>query len=561
MRFSAFATALDDEVRGTVRPAMWLLSGAVACLLLIACANVANLLLVRGDARMREMAVRSAIGATTERLARQLLTESVLLALAGATLGLGLAAVGVRVLLALDPTSLPPLTPVRLDATVVIFTFVLAVVTTLVFGLVPALRTLRVNLVESLRDGSQQATAGGSRQRLRGALVVAEVTLAVVLVVGAGLMARSLGALGRVPLGFNPLGVLTMRVSLPASRYASPDSVVDFYRRLLTEVRGLHGVAAAGIVRALPLATTIGDYGLDIDGFEETAGRNAKGDWQIVSDGAFEAMGARLVRGRWFDATDRSDSQPVMVVNETMARTYWPDGRALGGQVRVGGDMTRPKAVVVGIVADERHNGVTAASKEKFFVPHSQWHIVTNGSLVRNAFIVVRTSGDPLAAAAPVRDVLRRMDARLPVAAVRTMDDVVATALATPRLTGFLLGTFAAIALALAVVGLYGVLSYVVARRTHEIGIRLAMGAPRSHVLTMVLRHGLTLAGGGIALGVVASFGVVRLLRGLLYDVQPTDPLTFIAAPLALLAVAALASLLPALRAVRVSPTLALRTD
>ncbi len=561
MRFSAFATALDDEVRGTVRPAMWLLSGAVACLLLIACANVANLLLVRGDARMREMAVRSAIGATTERLARQLLTESVLLALAGATLGLGLAAVGVRALLALDPTSLPPLTPVRLDATVVTFTFVLAVVTTLVFGLVPALRTLRVNLVESLRDGSQQATAGGSRQRLRGALVVAEVTLAVVLVVGAGLMARSLGALGRVPLGFNPRGVLTMRVSLPASRYASPDSVVDFYRRLLTEVRGLHDVAAAGIVRALPLATTIGDYGLDIDGFEETAGRSAKGDWQIVSDGAFEAMGARLVSGRWFDATDRSDSQPVMVVNETMARTYWPDGRALGGQVRVGGDMTRPKAVVVGIVADERHNGVTAASKEKFFVPHSQWHIVTNGSLVRNAFIVVRTSGDPLAAAAPVRDVLRRMDARLPVAAVRTMDDVVATALATPRLTGFLLGTFASIALALAVVGLYGVLSYVVARRTHEIGIRLAMGAPRSHVLTMVLRHGLTLAGGGIALGVVASFGVVRLLRGLLYDVQPTDPLTFIAAPLALLAVAALASLLPALRAVRVSPTLALRTD
>ncbi len=561
MRFSAFATALDDEVRGTVRPAMWLLSGAVACLLLIACANVANLLLVRGDARLREMAVRSAVGATTERLVRQLLTESVLLAVAGATLGLGLAAGGVQALLALDPTSLPPLTPVRLDATVVIFTFALAVVTTLVFGLVPALRTLRVNLVESLREGSQQATAGGSRQRLRGALVVAEVTLAVVLVVGAGLMVRSLGALGRVPLGFNPRGVLTMRVSLPASRYASPESVVDFYRRLLTEVRGLHDVSAAGIVRALPLATTIGDYGLDIDGFEEAPGRNAKGDWQIVSDGAFEAMGARLVNGRWFDAGDRSASQPVMVVNETMARTYWPDGRALGGQVRVGGDMTRPKAVVVGIVADERHNGVTAASKEKFFVPHSQWHVVTNGSLVRNAFIVVRTSGDPLATAAPVRDVLHRLDARLPVAAVRTMDDVVATALATPRLTGFLLGTFAAIALALAIVGLYGVLSYVVARRTHEIGIRLAMGAPRRHVLTMVLRHGLTLAGGGIALGVVASFAVVRLMRGVLYDVQPTDPLTFIVVPLALLAVAALASLLPALRAIRVSPTLALRTE
>jgi len=561
MRFSAFATSLDDEVRGAVRPAMWLLSSAVACLLLIACANVANLLLVRGDARLREMAVRSAIGATTERLVRQLLTESILLAVAGAALGLGLAAVGVRALLALDPTSLPPLTPVRLDGTVVVFTFALAVVTTLVFGLVPALRTLRVNLVESLREGSQQATASGSRQRLRGALVVAEVTLAVVLVIGAGLMVRSLGALGRVPLGFTPDHVLTLRVSLPASRYDSPEKVVDFYRRVLDDVRGMHGVTAAGVVRALPLATTIGDYGLDIDGFEEAPGRNAKGDWQIVSDGAFEAMGARLLDGRWFEPTDTSASQPVMVVNETMARTYWPEGRAIGGQVRVGGDMKRPTTVVVGIVADERHNGVTAAAKEKFFVPHSQWHVVTNGSLIRNAFIVVRTTGDPLAAAGPVREVLRRMDPNLPVSGVRTMDEVVATALATPRLTGFLLGAFAAIALALAVVGLYGVLSYVVARRTHEIGIRLAMGAPQSHVLTMVLRHGLTLASAGIALGLAASVAVARLMGGLLYDVQPTDPLTFIAVPLTLLTVAALASLLPALRAVRVSPTLALRME
>jgi len=561
MRFSAFATSLDDEVRGAVRPAMWLLSSAVACLLLIACANVANLLLVRGDARLREMAVRSAIGATTERLVRQLLTESILLAIAGAALGLGLAAVGVRTLLALDPTSLPPLTPVRLDGTVVVFTFALAVVTTLVFGLVPALRTLRINLVESLREGSQQATASGSGQRLRGALVVAEVTLAVVLVIGAGLMVRSLGALGRVPLGFNPDRVLTMRVSLPASRYDSPEKVVNFYRRVLDDTRALGGVSAAGVVRALPLATTIGDYGLDIDGFEESPGRNAKGDWQIVSDGAFEAMGSRLVSGRWFGPTDTTASQPVMVVNETMARAYWPDGRALGGQVRVGGDMARPKAVVVGIVADERHNGVTAAAKEKFFVPHSQWHVVTDGSLIRNAFIVVRTSGDPLAAAGPVREVLRRIDPTLPVSGVRTMDEVVATALATPRLTGFLLGAFAAIALALAVVGLYGVLSYVVARRTHEIGIRLAMGAPQSHVLAMVLRHGLTLASAGIALGLVASFGVARFMSGLLYDVQPTDPLTFIAVPLTLLTVAALASLRPALRAVRVSPTLALRME
>lgn len=386
-------------------------------------------------------------------------------------------------------------------------------------------------------------------------------SLAVVLAVGAGLMVRSLDALGRVPLGFNPEGVLTLRVSLPQARYDSPEKVVGFYRQLLDEVRGIPGVTAAGVVRALPLATTIGDYGLDIDGFEESPGRNAKGDWQIASDGAFEAMGTRLLRGRWFEPADTTGGQLVMVVNDTMARTYWPDGQAVGGQVRVGGDMTRPKALVVGIVADERHNGVTAAPKEKFYVPHSQWHVVTGGSLIRNAFIVVRTTGDPLSAAGPARAAIRRLDPGLPVASVRSMREVVATALATPRLTSFLLGTFAAIAMTLAVVGLYGVLSYVVARRTHEIGIRLAMGASRGHLLSMVLRHGLTLAATGIALGLAGATGGARLIQGQLYDVQAIDPLTFIAVPLALLAVAALASLMPALRAIRVSPTQALRME
>ena len=564
MRFSAFATSLDDEIRGTVRPAMWLLMGAVGCLLLIACANVANLLLVRGDARVREMAIRSAVGASTERLVRQLLTESLLLAVVGAALGLMLAAGAVRVLLALDPTSLPPLVPVRLDWIVVAFTVIVGVVVTLVFGLVPALRSLRINLVESLREGSQQATAGAGRQRVRGALVVAEVSLAVVLVIAAGLMARSLGALGRVPLGFDPAHALTLRLALPASRYDTPEKVVDFYRRLLEQVRGMNGVTAAGVVRALPLATSIGDWGLDIEGYVESPGQNAKGDWQIVSDGAFEAMGARLVRGRWFAPADTSSAQRVMVVNETMARTYWPNGAAVGGRVRVGGGMNRidvAPSVVVGIVADERHNGVTAAVKEKFYVPHSQWHVVTNGNLVRSAFVVVRTIGDPMSAAGPVREAIRGMDPALPVANVRAMTDVVATALATPRLTGFLLGAFAVIALALAVVGLYGVLSYLVARRSHEIGIRMAMGAERGHVLGMVLRHGVSLALAGVVVGLVCALGASRLMRGLLYEVGPANPVTFVAVPVFLLAVAALASLVPALRAVRVNPTVALRME
>ena len=560
MQFSAFAVPLDEEIRGGIRPAMWLLMGAVGFLLLIACANVANLLLVRGDARLREMAVRTAIGAAPDRLVRQLLTESVVLALMGALLGLGLAAIGLRVLMTVDPTSLPPLAPVRLDWPVVAFTLVLGVITTIVFGLVPALRTLRVNLVDSLREGGQ-STVGGHRQRLRNTLVIAEVSLAVVLVIGAGLMVRSLGALARIDLGFKADHVLTMRVSVPAARYDTPEKVVDFYRRLNDKVRGLPGVQSAGFVRVLPLATTIGDFGLDVEGFEERPGANAKGDWQIATDGSFEAMGSRLMRGRWFTAADTSGSQPVAVINETMARTYWKNPEdAVGGRIRVG-SMTNPWAVVIGMVADERHNGVTGIVKEKFYVPHSQWHVATGGNLIRGGFLVVRTAGDPMALAGAVRSEVRSLNPNIPVANIRPMTEVVAASLATPRLTGFLMGTFAAIALTLAAVGIYGVLSYLVARRTHEIGIRLAVGADRSQVLALVLKQGLTLAGAGIAVGMIAAFLLTRLMQSLLYQVGPSDPITFSVVTVALIVVSLLASALPAYRATRVSPLIALRTE
>jgi predicted permease len=539
---------------------MWLLMGAVAFLLLIACSNVANLLLVRGDTRLREIALRTAMGARPSRLVRQLITESLLLAVAGALVGLALAAAAIRALVTIDPTSLPPLAPVRLDATVVMFTLVLGVATTVIFGLAPALRTLGLNLVESLREGSQQATVSGGRQRLRAALVVAEVALAVVLVVGAGLMIRSLSALGRIDLGFNPSNVLTLRLAVPTASYDTPEKVVAFYRQLMERVRALPGVQAAGVVRVLPLATSIGDYGLDVDGYEESPGRNAKGDWQIVSDGAFEALGTRLVRGRWFTAADTTEGMPVAVVNETLARTYWKDGNAVGGRLRVG-NMRNPWVQVVGIVADERHNGVTAIIKEKFYIPHSQWHVVTGGNLVRNAFVVVRTSGDPRQLAGPVRHEVRQLDAQLPIANVRPMDDVVGAALATPRLTGFLLGTFAAIALALAAVGIYGVLAYLVSQRTQEIGIRLAVGADRGQVVRMILGQGVMLGALGVVVGVVAAFGLTRLMTSLLYDVRPSDPLTFVGVSVLLIGVSLLASGLPAIRAARVSPMVAMRAQ
>ncbi len=563
MQFTAFAVSLDEEIRGGLRPAMWILMGAVLFVLLVACTNVASLLLVRGDARAREMALRTAIGAGPGRLVRQLVTESLLLACAGAAAGLGVAALALRILIAIDPTSLPPLAPVSLDWTVVAFTLAIAVITTFVFGLMPALRVLGLNLVDALREGSQQATVGSNRQRLRSALVVAEVALAVVLVVGAGLMLKSLAALGRIDLGFNPDQVLTLRVSVPTLRYDNPEKVVGYYRQVLEGVRALPGVQHAGVVRVLPLATTIGDYGLDIEGYQESPGRNAKGDWQIVSDGAFEAMGMRLVRGRWFTTADTEASQPIAVVNETMARLYWKDGEAVGGRLRVGGgrDSKRPWATVVGIVADERHNGVTGLVKEKFYIPHSQWHVVTDGSLIRNTFVVVRTASDPMSVAGPVRSAIRTVDAAVPVANVRPMREVVSAALATPRLTGFLLGSFAVVALLLAAVGLYGVLAYLVSRRTHEMGIRLAVGAGRADVIRMVIRQGLWLAVIGLVAGTVAAAGLSRLIRGLLYEVSPADPSTYVAVTVVLLAVAAVASAIPALRAARVDPLVALRTE
>ncbi len=539
MKFSAFAVPLDDEIRGGVRPAMWLLMGAVGFLLLIACANVANLLLVRGDARLREMAVRTAIGAAPDRLMRQLLTESVVLAVLGALLGLLLASVGLRILMTVDPTSLPPLAPVRLDWSVVAFTLVLGVVTTIVFGLAPAIRTLRINLVESLREGGQQ-TVGGHRQRLRNVLVVAEVSLAVVLVIGAGLMVRSLSALGQIDLGFKPEQLLTMRVSVPTARYDTPEKVVDFYRQLNERVRALPGVQSAGFVRVLPLATTIGDYGLDIEGFQESPGVNAKGDWQIATDGSFEAMGMRLMRGRWFAPADTRQSQAVAVINETMARTYWknPD-EAIGGQIRVGrghGSSVADRRWHGGRRAAQRRDGRGEGEVLRAAQPMAHRHVR------QRRFAAVSWWFAPPATRCrwpgPVRNEIRAMDSSLPVANIRPMTEVVATSLATPRLTGFLMGTFAAIALTLAAVGIYGVLSYLVARRTHEIGIRLAVGADRTQVLALVLKQGMTLAGSGIVVGVVAAFLLTRLMQSLLYEVQPSDPWTFVTVSLALVGVA-----------------------
>ncbi len=560
MQFDTVVLSLTDEVVGGVRRAIVLLSGAVALLLLIACANVANLLLARAEARQREIAVRSALGAGAFRVLRQLLTESLVLTGVSTAVGLALAFGGVRFLAWWNPANIPRVSEAGLDIRVVSFTALVALCTSMAFSLAPALRAMAVDLTDSLKDGSQSTSSGGGRQRFRNALVIVEMALAVVLLVGAGLMLRSLWSLQRTDLGFDPSHVLTLRVSLPPTTYPSPDHVVGFYQRLLDRTRQLPGVRSAGAIRVLPLASTIGDSGLMVEGYVPPPGTSAKGDWQIATDGYFEAMGERIVAGRAILPSDMTDSLPTMVVNEQMARKYWPGQDPIGRRLRLGANPANPWITVVGIAGDVRHNGISGVVKEKFYVPHTQWH-KSRGNAIRSMSLVVRTDGEPAALAGSIRAAVRELDPNLPVANVRTMSEIVEGSLSAPRFTAVLLGVFALLALTLSVIGIYGVLSYVVSRRTREIGIRLAIGAGRGQVLRMVLRNGLALSLTGVVLGLAAAALVTRLIAGLLHGVTPGDPITFAGVGLGLAAVAALASLVPAIRATRVDPVVALKAE
>jgi putative ABC transport system permease protein len=561
MQFDTVVFSLTDEVVGNVRRAIWLLFGAVGFLLLIACANVANLLLARAEGRQREIAVRAALGASRLRVMRQLLTESLLLTGIATPVGLALAFAGVRFVGWWNPANVPRVADVAVNLRVLLFTAAVAVFTSLVFSLAPAVRALRVDLTDSLKDGAQGASSGGGRQRYRHALVVIEMALAVVLLVGAGLMLRSLWALQRVHLGFDPSQVLTMRLSLPVASYQTPEQVVDFYSRLLDRARAVPGVRTAGAVRALPLGSTIGDFGVRVEGFTPAPGTGAKGDWQIASAGYLEAIGERVIRGRSITPDDKADTMLVALINEEMARRYWAGRDPIGGRFQIGGGaQNRPFITVVGIVADVRHNGITQAVKEKFYVPHPQWH-KSVGNAIRTMTLVMKAQGDPQALAGPVRQIIRELDAKLPVAEVRTMDEVVAATLSAPRFTGILLGVFAALALALSAIGIYGVLSYVVSRRTREIGIRVAIGAGRGQVLRLVLGSGVGLALVGIFVGLAAAALLSRVMTTLLHDVQPGDPATYATVAGVLTAVAIVASLVPAWRATRVDPVKALKVE
>jgi predicted permease len=557
-RFTLRVYSAEADIVGSARATLLVLLGAVGLVLLIACGNVANLLLARSETRAGEVAVRTALGAGHWRIVRQLLTESAVVAVAAGVLGFALAAVGVDALLAIDPEAVPRATSVRMDGAVAAFTMAVSLLTVLVFGAVPALRVARSGLGARLRRGGRGGLQGAPSDRVQRLLVASQMAMAVILLAGSGLMMRSFVGLLRIDPGFEGGDVLTLRLAASAGRYADAPAVARFYEELLERVRRVPGVTSAGAARLLPLASTMGDSFFRPVGYEPAPNEGTQGDWQWATPGYLETMGIPLVEGRSFDERDRRDAQPVVMVNEALARRYWGDESALGRAVLASG--AADTAIVVGVVGNLRHNGITGEVKGRYYVPHAQVHPQMMGTM-RGMTLTVGTEGDPRRLLEAVRAEVRALDPSMPVSQVQTLDEVLSTSLAQPRFGVVLLGAFAALALGLAVIGIYGVLAYSVSRRTGEIGIRMALGARRGQVVGLVVRQGFVAALAGVALGIVLAWLLADLLAGLLYGVTPQDPTTFAAVPALLLLVSLIACWLPAVRATRVRPATALRHE
>ena len=557
-----FRTAMpvQEFVIGDVRRPLLVLLGAVGVVLLVACANVVNLLLARADARRREVAVRTALGARRGDLVRQLLTESVLLSSVGGLAGLGLAHAAIQILATLRPAGLPRVDEAAIDPVALAFTAGLSLATGLIFGLVPAVQLSRLGVSAVLNESGRGGAHGKVRHVVRRGLVVAQLAFSVVLVVGAGLLLRTLIALNQIDLGFNPDRVLTAQLQLTASDYPDDADVIGFYRRVSERLESVPGVTAAGAVRMLPLTRTIGDWSITIEGRPLAApNENPNADYQSATPGYFRTVGTRLLRGRLLTNADREDAPLVVVINDTMAERYWPGQDAIGKRFQMGGiGTTRPPMTIVGIVRTSRHNAVVEEPRAEMYLPHAQLPRSVGGP-GRGLAIVVKTAQDPLTAVTPLREIVRSIDPNLPLADIRTLDDITARALAAPRFAAWLLGLFAALALTLAAIGTYATISLLVSERAQEIGIRIALGAERSTILRWVLGEGLVLAAVGIAIGVIAALLLSRALETLLYGVQALDLVTFTMVPIVLVIVALLASLTPARRAASMDPATALR--
>jgi predicted permease len=555
---------LKDDIVGTVATALWVLQGAVAFVLLIACANLANLLLARAETRQREFAVRAALGAGMGRLLRQFVTEGVILALVAAVAGAGLAYAGLQMILATNAEGIPFAGSIAIDGRVLGFTLAVAVLTGFIFGLAPLMLTRGLNLNNSLKEaGTRGSSSGAGRKRVRNLLVVAEVALAVVLVIGAGLLIRSFSNLMQVDAGFDRSKMVTFGLVLPPARYPVPQRV-PFYTRVTEQLRQIPGVQAASLMSGLPPLRAVNANDTDFEHItasesnEDTPAENVD-YWQFVSHEYVETMGIPVVRGRDFGPEDIGGN-PTVLINETLANKFYKGIDPIGRRIKPGYEDDSPWATVVGVLKDVKQGGMAEETGTELYMLYDQAPRLLGG-VTTNMNIVIRTAADPAALAPEIRRVVREADPSLPLVRYRTMDEVFSAAVARPRFLTTLLGIFAGLALLLAAIGTYGILSYAVTERRQEIGIRMALGASRGTVLGMVLRHGLILAGAGLLLGLGASLLLTNLLRAQLFNVQPTDPVTMAAVAVFISLVAIVACLVPARRATTVDPMIVLRQD
>ncbi len=550
---------LRDEVVRNVKPALRMLMGAVCFVLLIACVNVANLLLARAEARQREIAIRGALGAGLRRLAGQFITEGLLLSFAGAALGLLLAQGGLQLVKSASEASIPRASEIALDTRVFLFALAICVATGIVFGLTPLLHLAKQNLQGALKSAAASTTGGAGTQRFRHALVVSELALALVLLIGTGLMLRAFWNLQQVRAGFDPTAVTTAFLTLPSPTYPNSQARMNFWTRLEERLSTLPGVQSSALVSGLPPAKATSFNDTEIEGFVFVPGGPPQNvDFvQSASKDYFKTLGIRLIEGRLFDERDGAGAPDVAIINQTMARTFWGNESPIGRRVRPGVGGTNVWCTVIGVVEDVKNRGLANATGTEVYYSLGQTY--ARGD--RNFYMAMRSRSSPSTVINALRREVRELDPSLPLARIRTMDEVMSAAQSRPRFLTLLLTLFASVALILAAVGIYGVISYSVAQRTKEFGVRMALGAQRGDVLGIVLRRGMLLTLIGVVIGLGGAFVLTRSLSTLLFGVTPTDPMTFVAVSILLALIAFLASYIPARRATNVDPMLALRYE
>jgi putative ABC transport system permease protein len=543
--------SLREQLVGNTRTTLFILFGAVGFVLLIACANVANLLLVRAAGRQKEIALRTALGAGRFRIVRQMITESVLLALIGGALGTFLAVWGIELLVKLSEGNIPPTAQVRIDTTVLAFTLLTSVFTGVLFGLAPALRTMNLNLIESLKEGGRSSGDGGQRNRTRSLLVVLESAFAVVLLIGAGLLVRSLIRLQNVTPGFDPQNVLTMRVDLPRGKYSTPEKTGSFFTEMERRIGSLPGVEDVGLISELPLSGQRNDIPYAVEGRPPVSSDQLfDDDFRRVNQHYFSAMRIPLLRGRNFTEQEVRQSAKVVIISDLLARKVFPNEEPIGKRLIL--VIAKQPFEIIGIVGDIRDRALEVNPLPAMYLPSNQTGWMN---------VVVRTQGDPASLTGAIRKEVRAIDPDQPIAAMRTMNEWMGTAVAGPRYRTALLALFAFVALVLASTGIYGVMSYSVSQRTHEIGVRMALGARQLDVMKLVVRQGMTLVIVGVGLGLLGAIALTRVMSTLLFGVTAKDPLTFVVVAALLTLVAFVACYLPARRATKVDPLVALRYE